>query len=133
MVRIDRISRRDFFSPMSPGWVLCTLLFAVGALFLYWLDATRGISIVTCPTKLALGFPCPLCGGTTASVHLGQGRFRSAWQANPLVTVALPMAVIWVLLWIGFGLRIGTTLSPALVVAVILVALAANWACLVIQ
>jgi hypothetical protein len=32
--------------------------------------------------------PCPLCGGTTAAVALGQGRLLAALAANPLVVLA---------------------------------------------
>ena len=113
---------------MSPAWVVTTLLFVVTVLFVFWWNHTRGTDYTLCPLKLTLGVPCPLCGGTSASFLWIEGDPISAFLKNPLVAVALPVFALFSLLWVGFGIRIGTTLPTPMVTALILLLLALNWA-----
>lgn len=38
-----------------------------------------------CPLVIVSGFPCPGCGVTRAAVCLLTGRWRQAWQLNPVI------------------------------------------------
>ena len=49
-----------------------------------------------CVLRAATGVPCPFCGGTTAAVDVGHGRFAAALAASPL-------AVVMVLAWPAIG------------------------------
>lgn len=44
-----------------------------------------------CLLRAVTGVPCPLCGGTTAAVHLGSGDLRGALHASPLAVLAGPV------------------------------------------
>ncbi len=37
-----------------------------------------------CTLRALTGVPCPLCGGTTAAVHLGRADLAGALRASPL-------------------------------------------------
>ncbi|MDX6211973.1 MAG: hypothetical protein QOF82_1060 [Frankiales bacterium] len=37
-----------------------------------------------CLLRAVTGIPCPLCGGTTAAVQVGQGHLAAGLAANPL-------------------------------------------------
>jgi Protein of unknown function (DUF2752) len=50
----------------------------VGALHIAHRPAT------ICVFRALTGLPCPLCGGTTAAVHLGHADIRGAVAASPL-------------------------------------------------
>lgn len=77
--------------------------------------ATRGVVLLAAAVGLALlhlpgrprtvcllrtvtGIPCPLCGGTTAAVHVGRGDLLGGMRASPvavlgaLAFVAAPLA-----------------------------------------
>ncbi|MBV9098906.1 MAG: DUF2752 domain-containing protein [Frankiaceae bacterium] len=45
-----------------------------------------------CVLRATTGVPCPFCGGTTAAVDLGHGRFAAAMAASPLALVLLASA-----------------------------------------
>jgi hypothetical protein len=51
-----------------------------------------------CLLRATTGIPCPLCGGTTAAVHVGRGDLLGALRASPLAVlgalafVAAPLA-----------------------------------------
>lgn len=47
-----------------------------------------------CLLRAATGVPCPLCGGTTAAVAVGQGRPLAALAASPLVTLGVALFVL---------------------------------------
>jgi hypothetical protein len=61
----------------------------VGALHISHRPATL------CPFRALTGIPCPICGGTTAAVHLGHGDLRAALGASPL---AVGLVTTWPLL-----------------------------------
>ena len=63
-------------------------------------SATHGQ--VICPFRLVTGLPCPGCGMTRAGVFLMHGDLAAALAANPFVLVALPAAVVAVLV-VGFA------------------------------
>lgn len=45
-----------------------------------------------CILRATTGVPCPFCGGTTAAVDLGHGRFAAAAAASPLALLLLASA-----------------------------------------
>jgi hypothetical protein len=45
-----------------------------------------------CVLRATTGIPCPFCGGTTAAVDLGRGRFGAAVTASPLALLMLASA-----------------------------------------
>lgn len=47
-----------------------------------------------CLLRATTGIPCPLCGGTTAGVRVGQGRIVAALQANPVVVVGAVVLIL---------------------------------------
>lgn len=51
-----------------------------------------------CLLRAATGVPCPLCGGTTAAVAVGQGRLLGAAAASPLVVLGALTLVVMPLL-----------------------------------
>lgn len=40
-----------------------------------------------CTLRTLCGVPCPMCGGTTAAVHVGRGDLLGALRASPLAVV----------------------------------------------
>lgn len=70
-----------------------------------------------CLLRATTGIPCPLCGGTTATVELGQGRLLQAFLASPLTVLGAVALVL-------APLRRPLTLTPrAQLVAIGVVAL----------
>jgi hypothetical protein len=55
-----------------------------------------------CTLRALTGVPCPLCGGTTAAVHVGRADLLGALRASPLavlgavVAVAVPLVREWI-------------------------------------
>ena len=77
-----------------------------------------------CPMRTWLGVPCPLCGTTTAAVHLGHLDVVAALAANPVTLVVIGLAVTAPLT--GAGRLWDETLTnktrPVLCVALLVVA-----------
>lgn len=83
----------------------------------------------TCLFRHLTGTPCATCGGTRATFALLQGDLWTALTFNPGVTlllVAIPVWILWAML------RRGRPSAPLLsgwaAAAVVLAAVAANWA-----
>jgi hypothetical protein len=79
----------------------------LGALPLAVIAILFFVELPVCPSKLALGAPCPGCGLTRATHALFQLDFLGAATAHPLVFLVLPI-LGWVLLRqsiTGFGFR----------------------------
>jgi hypothetical protein len=53
-----------------------------------------------CPLRALTGIPCPLCGGTTAAVQVGQGHLAAGLVASPLAFLG---AIVLVLAATPFG------------------------------
>jgi hypothetical protein len=47
-----------------------------------------------CLLRATTGVPCPLCGGTTATVDLGQGQLVRAFLASPLVVLGVLALIV---------------------------------------
>jgi len=133
MIRIHRANRSDYFSSMTPGWILGVIFFAIAVLSLFALNRWGGTSFSLCPFRSLTGFPCFLCGGTTASVHLAAGNPLAALSANPLVTLTVTLFALWSLLWLGFGLRAELTLPKSMLTSGLILCVAVNWAYLISQ
>jgi hypothetical protein len=78
-----------------------------------------------CLLRLTTGIPCPLCGGTTAAVRVGQGHLAAALAANPLaflgaivlVLAGTPRGVIAVGYWRSQPMTVKVALGTAIVAA----------------
>lgn len=64
-----------------------------------------------CPMKLAVGLPCPTCGGTRAVSELATLSPARAWHFNPLLTVLVPLAAALIGLRVIAGLVVCVRLS----------------------
>ena len=128
MIRVVQTRRSELFSGVTLPWMAGTLSAIVSILSIYWINRNTDHRFTVCPLQLTASLPCPLCGGTTASVLLASGKPLAALETNPLVAVGIPLAIVWALLWLVFGLRIATTLAPPKQVAILLLLLCANWA-----
>ena len=52
------------------------------------------VSILLCPTKWALGIPCPGCGMTRATSLLFKGDIVAAITMNPNILIALVVTIL---------------------------------------
>jgi len=109
---------------------------AAATLALHVRDPHEQYSWGLCPSA-ALGFWCPGCGGLRAVNDLTHGDVGAALSSNLLLVVAMPVAVVALLLWAADRWR-GTPPTipwrrlkpfvPALVVVVVVFAVARNLA-----
>jgi len=80
---------------------------------------------VLCPFRRLTGVPCPICGSTTATLHLGRGQLLSAFAAQPFmmaltaVLVAAPGSLI--------GACRSLAARPRLVLAFLAVLAISSW------
>lgn len=56
----------------------------------------RGLA---CPFRALTGLLCPVCGSTTAGLHLLRGQWGQAWAANPLMLLVAAGLAICTVLW----------------------------------
>lgn len=52
-----------------------------------------------CPMYALLGVQCPLCGGLRAVNDLTRGDLSAAWESNALLIIAIPIFVVWFVIW----------------------------------
>lgn len=116
---------------MTPGWILGVIFFAAAVLSLYFLNREAGTRFGLCPFRFVTGFPCFLCGGTTASVQLVSGAPAVAFASNPLVFTALSLFCLWSLLWLVLGIRMESTLPRSQQIVVVIFCVTINWAYLI--
>jgi len=128
MLRIERVDRRSFFDGMTPGWMLGVVGYVLAILTLYFIPAPGGIDITPCLLRQSIGLPCPLCGGTTASVSLITGHPLVALAKNPAVAIGIPLVALWIVCRVGFGITLRSTLPKPLLVALVVAIVTANWA-----
>jgi len=128
MIRFTRVRRSEYFSGISPEWILSVVLFVAAILFVFFWNRTQGTEYTVCPMRLLLGIPCPLCGGTSASFLWMEGDPVASFRRNPLVAVAIPLFALFTVLWIGFGIQMRVTSATPKVTTLILLLLALNWA-----
>lgn len=83
---------------------LAPLLVGFGALAATALVTVRSPhapgSYGTCPLVLVTGLWCPLCGGLRTVHELGNGDLGAAWGMNPLVVLAVPLALVAWFVWL---------------------------------
>ncbi|MCE0485236.1 DUF2752 domain-containing protein [Ornithinimicrobium sediminis] len=73
---------------------------AAATLLVHVYDPAQEGSYGLCPLRLTTGLLCPFCGGTRAVHALTHGQWDVAMGLNPLVTLALPVAVVLWVLWL---------------------------------
>ncbi len=77
--------------PHVPVWlVLLYAAWGAAVALVFVASRTLGVRADLCPLHAATGLPCPLCGGTRATVHLASLDPLAALAMNPLVAVGLP-------------------------------------------
>jgi hypothetical protein len=52
-----------------------------------------------CPFRAVTGWWCPLCGGLRSVNALVRGHWASAWHANALFLVSLPLIILYWVDW----------------------------------
>lgn len=71
---------------------LLSILFFGYFFFAVVLRSYTNVNItMPCPIKYVTGKECLGCGLTQATCHIFQFQIKNAWEANPLVFVALPL------------------------------------------
>lgn len=63
-----------------------------------------------CTLKSTVGVPCPLCGGTRATVAAAHGEWARSLALNPAGTalvIALPLLGVWLALGAATGIDLG--------------------------
>jgi len=89
-------------------------LWALGVLVVHTYNQSAPASarhFELCPMKLALGVPCPTCGGTRAVGELTTFDLAGAWHFNPLLTVLVPVAAALIALRVIGGRVVCVRLS----------------------
>ena len=128
MIRLERVDRASFFEGMTPGWILGVIGYVASVSALFFLSGKVEKDLTPCLLKQSTGLPCPLCGGTRASVSLLSGDPLTALAMNPGVAIALPILAGWLILRLGFGIALRPSLPKPAMVSLILLLAFANWA-----
>lgn len=76
-----------------------TLMLVSAGLILHRFNPTEHRFYPVCLLHALTGLNCPGCGSLRAIHHLTHGEFAAAFHCNPLLTVALPLAVLAALRW----------------------------------
>lgn len=87
-------ARRDVRTPLVVGAIT-----AAATLLVALRDPHDG-GYPLCPLLALTGHPCAGCGGLRAAHDLAHGDLAGAWAMNPLLTVAMPAAVVLWLVWV---------------------------------
>jgi hypothetical protein len=128
MLRLRKTPRAEFFTSRSAAWWCASALFVLAVFAGYRANQVFGAVGAVCPTRLLASLPCPLCGGTRAAMGLLRGEVEPAFRLNPLASLLVSTGALWTVLWLGLGRRLETTLKAPVVTALLLCALALNWA-----
>jgi len=128
MPRLEQAERKFLLRGATPGLIAGVVFYMVGVLGLYWIGNLTDRNLAPCLWRHATGLPCPLCGGTTASLRLATGRIGEAFLVNPMVTLALPGVGAWLLLRLGFGLRVDWGIPRKAMLGGLVALAFVNWA-----
>lgn len=128
MIRWEKVPRASFFEGWTRGFFLGLTVFVTAVSAAYFFAPANGPDLTPCAMRQILGIPCPLCGGTTSSFALLSGQFAKAFLTNPLVSLALPLAALWAVSWLGFGYRFSVSLPLPFALPAILLLVLSNWA-----
>ncbi len=93
-------------------------------------------ALPSCPFRMLVGIPCLTCGGTRALLALARFDVGAAFGWNPLVAAAGILFIAGGVVALGAALAGGEVRTPRptpLLRAALVLALAANWAFLVVQ
>ena len=128
MLRLEKVPRASFFEGWTRGFFLGLLVYVATVLTAYFIGTRTSLDMTLCAMNRFLGVPCPLCGGTSASLALAGGRPSEAFFANPLVSVMLPVAGLWIITWVGLGYRAALAIPKPILLPLGLLLVVANWA-----
>lgn len=134
-IRLRRPDKGDPDYELTFGVLFLTLLSALSFLALEFPDYVPG-----CAFHRLTGIPCPACGSLRCGEALRAGHFRDAWLAQPLATALAVLGAAFMLYsWIVVLLRLPrvrvemTKREKRVAIALIIAAVAGNWAYLVIR
>jgi len=106
--------------------VIWSLLIA-GAAYLFFFEPGKTGFFPLCPFRFLTGFTCPGCGGTRALHQILHGNFETAFTLNPLLLIAIPFLLFFLIRYSVIVLRGGvprriawpTPLTYAIVVVIL--------------
>lgn len=81
------------------------LLLSAGALYLYVFEPGRTGFFPLCPFRLLTGLTCPGCGSTRAMHQLMHGHIETAFTLNPLLLIALPLLLLYLIRHTAYVMR----------------------------
>lgn len=116
-------------------WRSPTMVLAVGFLLRRFI-LPRLPAVSLCLWRALTGIPCPLCGGTRSVVLLSRFEFQEALAMNPLVTVGIIGAILWLFVSPLLQQRARFVFPPAKgrgVGWVVLVLTLSNWVYLIVN
>lgn len=93
--------------------VIWSLLIA-GAAYLFIFDPGKSGFFPLCPFRFLTGLTCPGCGGTRALHQLLHGNFETAFTLNPLLLIAIPFLLFFLIRYSVIAMRGGVPRPIAL-------------------
>jgi hypothetical protein len=98
--------------PRIPLWaVLIGCLWGAGVVAGTRLSAATGGDVGLCWFKTLTRLPCPSCGATRAVQAAAEGRLLDAWVCNPLLVSAGAAMMLWLVVRLVTGRRLGITMG----------------------
>ena len=89
-----------YLKKKEPGQIEFGIIY--GGIALLMLGAGRMLPVLSfapaCVFRGLTGIPCPTCGSTRSLVHLSHGDVLSALSLNPLTTLSLIAAIVYLFL-----------------------------------
>jgi len=82
-------------------------LLIAGAAYLFIFEPGKSGFFPICPFRFLTGFTCPGCGGTRALHQLLHGNFETAFTLNPLLLIAIPFLLFFLIRYTVITLRGG--------------------------
>ena len=73
--------------------IILSVLYLLGIAWMFFYTHYK-VNIILCPTKWALGIPCPGCGMTRAMSLLLKGNIVAAVAMNPNILIALVVMLL---------------------------------------
>lgn len=103
LITIEPASRRLSW----PWWSVVIVAVWLSAVGVYELakraDPAPALPSTLCVFRQLTDVPCPTCGATRAVLAAGSGDMLSALRFNPLAVAVGALALIWIVLRVGFG------------------------------
>ena len=82
-------------------WVAAIIAATLLIYYYYTADPAKSISAPKCVFKLLTGWDCPGCGSQRALHALLHGHIAQAWNFNPFIFFAVPVAIFYAIIETG--------------------------------